>query len=96
MPKKNNKNHEFEQNRRLGEIEKHIGTINEEMSDVKIEIEKVRTEMANMRNEFTGKIGEVIRKIAELKASKRETLYAILTPVLFALVSALAVYIITK
>jgi len=85
-----------EQDRRIDSIENSLKTLNKEMGEVRLEIEKVRTEMANVRTEFTSQISEVIKKVVELKASKKETIYALIVPLMTAMISALSVYILTR
>jgi len=83
------KNHESEQNRRLGEIEKHIEIINKEIGCVKVE-------MANMRTDFTKEFGEISKKVVELKVARKETYYAIIVPILTAILAGLAVFNLTQ
>jgi len=78
-----------EQNRRLGEIEKHIEIINKEIGCVKVE-------MANMRTDFTKEFGEMSQKIVELKTGRKETFYAIIVPILTAILAGLAVFNLTQ
>jgi len=77
-----------EQNRRLGEIEKHIEVINKELGCVKVEMEKMRTD-------FTKEFGEISKKVVELKVARKETYYAIIVPILTAILAGLAVFNLT-
>ena len=59
----------------IKEIKNHMAKLNEEVGGIKVEMAK--------------KFGEILEQIATLKAGKKETIYAILFPVLMAFISFL-------
>jgi len=70
------------QDKRLDNIEKHIEIINREIGEFKLEV-------ADMRTAFTEETGKIVAKIMEMKASRKEIIYAIIIPILMGLVGFL-------